>query len=71
MSHALEAITRTYLQSLQTQRQQANITDNLSYRDFLSVFLRDAANLLDRNANLTGEPKKLPMDAPTTKSPTV
>ena len=62
--HPLETITRTYLQNLQTQRRQANTTDELSYRDFLSTFLREAAKILPRNADFTAEPKKITYGRP-------
>ncbi len=55
--HLLETISLTYLKNLQNQKRQANTTGELSYRDFLSTFFRDAASLLKRNANFTSEPK--------------
>ena len=62
--HALEKTVQTYLQELQKQKRQANTTDELSYRDFLSAFLRDVASILGRNAVFTCEPKKITFGRP-------
>ena len=66
--HALEPIARTYLQSLRTQQSQVNTTDELSYRDFLSTFFREAAKILIEPLTSPPNPRRIPTDALITKS---
>ena len=62
--HALEIIVKTYLTGLQIQRRLQNNTDELSFRDYLSTFLRDAARALQKNASFTPEPRLLSFGRP-------
>ena len=62
--HLLHSLTVIYLTEIRHQRAQSNSTDELSYRDFLGKFLREAAKALGRTAAFTGEAKKITVGRP-------
>ena len=57
MTHLLEPHALTYLNAIRKQSALANTTGELSYRDFLGAFLRDANDALGKTAHFTGEAK--------------
>jgi len=62
--HPLETAVTTYLKEIRDQRKLTNTTDELSYRDYLGKLLRETAKVLNRNADFTGEAKKLVVGKP-------
>ncbi len=60
----LSHLCATYRTGLRTQRAQANSTGELSYREFLGTFLRDAAQALHKAAHFTHEGKQIAAGRP-------
>ena len=60
----LPGLCATYLNGLRAQRAQANTTGELSYREFLGAFLRDAAQALKAAAHFTHEGKQIAVGRP-------